>query len=201
MSDARAGLLLHGRGRPVEEMLQIAGRIGVPGIRWTAPRASDGQWYPHRFTGPVEANEPALTAAIEQCDSALRELIDRGNTSAEDAVVLGFSQGACLASEYVLRHPRSCRTLIMFTGGLIGPLDRVWQTEGGVSLAGLEVLITGSDSDQWVTAARVRQAADVLRSLGAAVDLHVYPNRDHLVSDDEIARARALIVKGVGSHF
>ena len=187
------GLLIHGRGRPVEEMMAIAGRIGRDTVRWTAPAAPGGQWYPHRFTGPVAANEPALSDAVALCDAALSEASGHRQIPPRDIVVLGFSQGACLASEYVLRHADRCRTLVMLTGGLIGPLDRDWQPANGSSLQGLRVLITGSDADTWVTEERVRHAAGVLARLGADVDLHIYPGRDHSVSDDEIARARALI--------
>ena len=190
-----AGVLLHGRGGTPDDMLEILSRLSLSGGRWATPGAPGGQWYPHRFMGPVEANEPFLSAAVAICDDALHETSAAGRIGPDRSVVLGFSQGACLASEYVLRHPRRCRALIMFTGGLIGPAGTEWRPAGprSATLTGLRVLITGSDTDQWVPEERVRLTARVLEDLGATVALHIYPGRPHLVSDDEIGQARTLL--------
>ena len=190
-----AGVLLHGRGGAPNDMLRLLRRLSLSGVRWATPGAPGGQWYPHRFMGPVEANEPFLSTAVAICDDALDEASGGGRIGPDRSVVLGFSQGACLASEYVLRHPRRCRALIMFTGGLIGPVGTTWRPAGGrtASLDGLRVLITGSDADEWVPEERVRLTARVFEDLGAHVALHIYPGRPHLVSDDEIDQARTLL--------
>ena len=79
---------------------------------------------------------------------------------------------------------------MVLTGGLIGPPGTPWPT---VDLRGTRVLITGSDVDEWVPESRVRETARVLELRGADVQLRIYPRRPHLVSDDEVAEARAFV--------
>jgi predicted esterase len=36
-------------------------------------------------------------------------------------MLLGFSQGACLAAEFAARHPQKLGGVVGYSGGLIGP--------------------------------------------------------------------------------
>ena len=182
----KRGILLHGRERTPEEMLRLAAKLDLPDIRWAAPAADNGRWYPNRFMEPIASNEPFLSRSVERCD----ELVDE---AADDVVLIGFSQGACLAVEYALRHPGRCRTVVVFTGGLIGPEGTRWPTP---NLSGMRVLITGSDIEEWVPEHRVRETASFLGDLGADVRLRIYEGRPHIVSELEIAEARDLIRTG-----
>lgn len=188
----RAGLLLHGRERLPEEMLDLAGRLCIDDFRWVAPAADGGTWYPYRFMDPLERNQPFLGQALAACESAFDRLTDGGRLPREQTAIVGFSQGACVASEYVLRHPGCCGVLIMFTGGLMGADVRRWLLSG-VRLDGVRVLLTGSDVDDWIPESRVHETGTVLSALGADVQLRIYPGRPHLVSDDEIQEARGLL--------
>lgn len=188
----RAGLLLHGRERLPEEMLDIADRLAVDAFRWVAPAADGGTWYPHRFTDPIDHNQPFIEQAMDACDAAFVQVHDGGRLAPANLAIVGFSQGACIASEYVLRHPGCCAVLVMFTGGLIGKDVRRWLVSG-VRLEGLRVLLTGSDVDEWIPEARTHLTATILSALGADVRLRLYPGRPHIVSDDEIGQARAML--------
>jgi len=126
----RAGLLLHGRERLPEEMLDIADRLKIDDFRWVAPAADGGTWYPHRFIDPFDVNEPHIAQAIAACDAAFTEMRDGGRLGPGKLAIAGFSQGACIASEYVLRHPGCCAVLVMFTGGIIGHDIRRWLVSG-----------------------------------------------------------------------
>jgi predicted esterase len=188
----RAGLLLHGRERLPEEMLDIADRLNINAFRWVAPAADGGTWYPHRFIDPFDVNEPYIAEAMEACDAAFTEMRDGGRLAPRKLAIVGFSQGACIASEYVLRHPGCCGVLVMFTGGIIGHDIRRWLVSG-VRLDGLRVFLTGSDVDEWIPESRTRLTETVLSALGAEVRLRLYPGRPHIVSDDEIDEARAVL--------
>jgi predicted esterase len=191
-----AGVLLHGRGGTPEEMLNLAGRLDIDGCRWVAPAAEGGSWYPHRFMEPVDTNEPFLSRAIDECDRAVDDASEHGRLGASQVVIAGFSQGACLAVEYALRHPGRCGALLMFTGGLIGPGGSPWRlSPPATTLGGLPVLLTGSDIDEWVPEARVRETARVLASLGAEVRCRIYTGRPHVVSAEEILEAREFITR------
>jgi phospholipase/carboxylesterase len=188
---ALGGILLHGRDRTREDKVVLASSFGVEGIRWLAPAADTGSWYPGRFFEPRSANEPFLTRALEQCDSVVEEAGENGRLGRERLVMVGFSQGACLALEYALQRPGRCGGLIVLTGALIGPPDTAWPT--GDLLAGTRVLLTGSDADDWITEEQTRHTAQVLEGLGADVRLRIYHGRPHIVSEEEMSEARAFL--------
>jgi phospholipase/carboxylesterase len=186
-------VLLHGRGRTADEKVDLAARLGtLDGMRWLAPGADLGSWYPGRFWDEVRANEPFLTEAVARCDEAVHEAGDGGRLGPAQIAIVGFSQGACVALEYALRYPGRCRTLIVFTGALMGPPETDWRPLAA-SLAGLKVLLTGSDADEWVPAEATRQSGRVLLELGADVTMRVYHGRPHIVNDEEVAEARAIL--------
>jgi len=193
-----AGILIHGRDRTREDKVVLASSFGVEGIRWLAPAADTGSWYPGRFFEPRAANEPFLTRAIAQCDCVVDEASEGGCLAAERLVIVGFSQGACLALEYAVQRPGRCRTLIVLTGALIGPPDTVWPSSSGL-LAGTRVLLTGSNADDWISEDQTRHTARVLEALGAEVRLRVYHGRPHIVCEDEMREARALLQELRGS--
>lgn len=187
-----AGVLLHGRDRTAEEMLDVAAQIDLTPWRWVAPAADVGSWYPHRFMDPRSMNEMALETALTRCTLALDDASESGRLGPERLALVGFSQGACVACEFVLRHPQRCRALIMFTGSIIGTDALPWRREKP-RLDGIRVLITGSDVDEWVDQQRVRDSAEVLRDCGADVRLRIYQGRPHMVGPPEIEEARGLL--------
>ena len=190
-----AGVLLHGRGKTPEEKIDLAGRFGnIEGIRWVVPEAeTPGSWYPGRFFDPREANEPQLTEAVARCHQAVLEASEYGRLTSDRLVIVGFSQGASLALEYALRHPTRIGSLIVLTGGLMGEPGSDWKATAPRSLAGLRMLITGSDSDDWIPEASTREAANLFRELGADVQMRIYKGRPHIVSEEEIEEARSFL--------
>lgn len=189
--DARlAALMIHGRGRTPEEMAALGEAFALDGIRYYSPEAPSGSWYPGRFMEPFEANQPALDEARAGLGRVVERLVVEGFPG-HRIVLCGFSQGACLVADILLRHPANYAAALIFTGGLIGPPGTVWRSNG--RLDGMPALLTGGDVDEWVPSARVRETGDVLSDLGATVETVIYADRPHLVCDDEISRARALL--------
>jgi predicted esterase len=192
---ALGGVLIHGRYRTPEEMVWLSSRLNLDNIRWIAPSAGhDRTWYPGLFTDPIASNEPALTQAIRQIDLAVDRASESGRLSPHELVMMGFSQGACLTVEYALRHPGRCRTLVVLTGGVFGPPE-TQRPESREMLAGTRVLLTGSDVDEWIPEPRVHETAEVLKRLGAEVDVRIYQGRPHEVSDAELSEAATFIKK------
>ncbi len=105
----------------------------------------------------------------------------------------GFSQGACLAAEYVARHARRYAALFVFSGALIGPKGASRNYPG--SLAGMPVFIGGSDVDPWVAHNLLSETAGVFREMGAEVDFRTYRGMGHTVNQDEIDSARAMLLQ------
>jgi phospholipase/carboxylesterase len=190
-----AGVLLHGRGKTPEEKIDLAARFGnIEGIRWVVPEAeTPGSWYPGRFWDPRELNQPYLDEAVARCHEAVLEAGEHGRLTAERLVIVGFSQGASLALEYALRHPGSVGSMIVLTGGLMGVPGSDWKSTAPRSLAGLRMLLTGSDVDDWIPEASTHEAARLFRELGAEVQLRIYKGRPHIVSEEEIGEARSFL--------
>ena len=192
-SAQRAGILLHGRSRTKQEMLDLASGLEIGGTRWIAPYADNVLWYPGRFMEPLKSNEPFLTRSVERCHRLVSDAGEDGRLSPGQLFIVGFSQGACIAVEYALRHPGCCGAIVVFSGCLMGPAGTDWRPADGQTLRGLRVFLTGSDMDEWIPEQRTRQTAEVLQSLGADVEMHVYPSRPHIVSNLELAEARTFL--------
>jgi len=190
-----AGVLLHGRGKTPEEKIDLAARFGhIDGIRWVVPEAeTPGSWYPGRFFDSREKNEPYLSEAVERCHEAVLEAGEYGRLAPDRLVIVGFSQGASLALEYALRHPTRVGSLIVLTGGLMGLPGSDWKAIAPQSLAGLRMLLTGSDADDWIPEPSTHEAANLFRELGADVQLRIYKGRPHIVSEEEIDEARSFL--------
>jgi predicted esterase len=68
-----------------------------------------------------------------------------------------------------------------------------WKTIAPRSLAGLRMLLTGSDVDEWIPEESTHEAANLFRDLGADVELRIYKGRPHIVSEEEIDEARTFL--------
>jgi predicted esterase len=188
---ARAvGILLHGRGASAEDILELARAVRADDVAWLAPQAAGKTWYPNRFIAPIASNEPWLSSALAAVDDLVAQAESAGIGRAR-VLLGGFSQGACLALEYVVRHPARFGGLAGLSGGLIGPPGTAWPTNG--SLAGTPIFLGCSDVDFHIPKERVVESADVLTALGAHVETILYPNMDHVINADELARVQKLV--------
>ncbi len=186
-------LTLHGRGSSARGILGLADvlgdGLGAGSVAFAAPEAEGNSWYPHSFLVPLERNEPYLSAALQAVEDALGEL--EADVPRERTVLLGFSQGACLALEFAARNAGRYGGVVAFSGGLIGPEGTPRNYPG--SLSGTPVFLGCSDVDAHIPEARVRESAEVMRKLGGVVDLRIYPGMGHTVNEDEITAAKAVI--------
>lgn len=185
-----AVILLHGRGASAENILGVKEELQLSELAYLAPQAADHTWYPHSFLAPLELNEPWLYSALELVASIFDKLQSSGIPRAKVAI-LGFSQGACLATEYVARHPERYLGLIAFTGGLIGPEGTQFHYSG--DLAGTPCFLGSGDPDPHVPWKRVTESAAVLRALRGEVTLERYPQMPHTINHDEILQARKIL--------
>src|SRR3954469_15792044 len=131
-------ILLHGRGGSAEDIIGLGRALTSDRVALLAPQAPGHTWYPYSFLAPRQQNEPYLSSALRQVEGALALGTSAGLDTSKVALC-GFSQGACLATEFVGRNPRRYAGLLAFTGGLIGPLDEPISLAG--DLAGTPVLL------------------------------------------------------------
>ena len=208
-----AVILVHGRGASAESMLPLADEVlanpadaadtpaaaGSSDVAIRAPQAANFAWYPNSFLAPLDANEPYLTSALGAVHDVVMSL-EQSGIPPERIVLLGFSQGACLVTEFAARHARRYGGVVAFSGGLIGsgsqdgrpPEDKTFDYGGDMN--GTPVFLGCSDRDPHIPVRRVDQTAAVFERLGADVTRRIYQDMGHTVNDDEIDHARILVM-------
>jgi phospholipase/carboxylesterase len=189
-------ILLHGRGGNAGDILGLGSALAGGRLALLAPQAPGHTWYPLSFLAPRQQNEPYLSSALKQVEATLMLAIDSGLKPSQIAFC-GFSQGACLATEFVGRHPQPYAGLVAFTGGLIGPLDEPISLTG--DLGGTPVLLSSGDPDPHVPWKRVQQSGDLLSGIGAMVSLKRYPGRAHTVLPEEVENGKKMLSGLIGT--
>jgi predicted esterase len=182
-------VLVHGRGATPESILTLADELPTDlGFAFVAPGASEStthprSWYPNSFLAPIDSNQPGLSSGLAKIEESVAELGDHG-IAPENIILLGFSQGACLVTEFAAR--RACRwgALAALTGGLIGDGDAPRDYAGNFD--DTPVLLGCSDCDPHVPLWRVDETEEVLRQMGAQVEKRIYPGLPHTVVRDEL---------------
>ena len=183
-------VMLHGRGANAEDILSLANYLNVAQFTLLAPQATGNTWYPNSFLAPPFTNEPWLSSAISLVDDITNDIVENG-VSYDNIFFLGFSQGACLTSEFAIRNPSRYGGVLIFTGGVIGPEGTAWNEAG--DFAGTPIFLGCSDRDAHVPESRARETAVRFTNLGARVTLRIYPGMGHIVNDDEIAFAQQVL--------
>jgi predicted esterase len=197
-AQARAAVvMLHGRGASAEDILGLGSELQVTDVAFVAPQAANSTWYPNRFIAPVASNEPWLTSALGRVGELLAAVAAAGVPLAR-TMLLGFSQGGCLALEYAARNPAAYGAVVGLSAALIENGDQP-RTYAG-SLAGVPVLLGCSDVDFHVSLERFERTADILANLGAAVDKRIYPGMGHTVNRDELQAVAKLLEQMTGDR-
>lgn len=188
-----AMILIHGRGATAQSILPLAHEFDT-NLKLTlrAPQASGNTWYPNSFMAPSENNEPGISSGLQKIFDIVQEL--KSEEFSEDQIyLLGFSQGACLVSEFVARHPQKYAGLIALSGGLIGEGTSIPTEEYSGDLSNTPIFMGCSDTDPHIPKERVNESAEVFAQLSANVNKKLYPNMGHLVSQAEIQEINQLL--------
>jgi predicted esterase len=198
LDEANAAIILvHGRGASAESILQLRSAMDYPGVAYLAPQAYGNTWYPYSFLAPLARNEPELSSALRALADTV-SLVEEAGIPVARIVIGGFSQGACLASEFVARHPRRYGGLLVFSGGLIGPIGMNRSYAG--SLDETPVFLGCSDRDPHIPLERVDESETIFRSMGGHPTKKIYPNMGHTIVNDEIDHANRMVraMLGIG---
>ena len=196
-----AAVMLHGRGAGAEGILPLAAQLGVVDVALFAPEAAGRSWWPVSFLAPMARLEPWFSSALGVVDRAVAAAAEEG--FADDRIVLvGFSQGGCLALEYAARSGRRLRNVFGLSAGLVGtadsgaaPADDLYgfapkRLDYGADLTGLPVHIGCHARDPHIPLRRVHESEAVLRSLGARCTVNVAPGAGHGMTGPDVAALR-----------
>ena len=183
-------IMVHGRNAAPANILDLAPRLARPNVTYLAPAAAGRTWYPFSFMAEIASNEPGLSSGLAVLASLVAR-VEAAGIPRSRIVLLGFSQGACLTSEFAARHASRFGGVIIFSGGVIGPPGTPRDYPGRFD--GTPVFFGCSDNDNHVPEARVLESAELFTRMGANVTTRIYPGMGHLVNDDEIAVAQSLL--------
>lgn len=185
-----AVIMVHGRGATARGILGMASEFDTDEVAYLAPQAARNEWYPQSFLAPVEANEPGRSSGLQAIDDALTAVTD-AEIATSNTVILGFSQGGCLASEFVVRNPRRYGGLAALSGGLIGESIDPEDYEG--DLEETPVFFGCSDVDPHIPEERVHESVAVFEKLNADVEKRLYEGMGHSVNQDELGYVSEMI--------
>lgn len=185
-------IMIHGRGADARDILGVASHLNVSEYALQAPEATNNTWYPYSFMAKPEQNEPWLSSALDLLKAMVDEVTKEG-IIAENIYFLGFSQGACLALEFVARHAQRLGGVVALTGGLIG--DTINPENYSGNFNGTPIFLGTGNPDPHVPVERVKESADILEKMNAKVHFKVYDGRSHTISQDEIEEANLFVFK------
>jgi len=185
-----AAVLVHGRGATARSIIQMGAEFQADGLALLAPQAARNTWYPNSFLSPVDQNEPGRTSGLQAIADAITEAEEAGIPT-DHVLVLGFSQGACLASEFVARNPQRYGGLVALSGGLIGETIDESEYEGDVEET--PVFLGCSDVDPHIPQERVDVTASVFEQLNGDVEKRLYEGMGHGVNEDELEYVSSLV--------
>ncbi len=188
----KALIMIHGRGADARDILGLASRLNVSEYALLAPEASNNTWYPYSFLAEPAQNEPWLSSALDLMKETVKEITSQG-ISAENIYFLGFSQGACLTLEFVVRNAQQFGGVAAFTGGLIG--DKIEEENYSGDFNQTPIFIGTGNPDPHVPLDRVNESVSILKKMNAKVELQVYEGRPHTISHDEVEMANRWIFR------
>ena len=187
---ATVAIMIHGRGASPEDILGVATALDRPDVTYLAPAAANNTWYPYSFLTEIAKNEPYLSSALSVIAGLVAE-IEGAGVPRSSIVIMGFSQGACLASEFAIRNASRFGGFVAFSGAAIGPPGTRWNDTG--RFHGTPIFFGCSDVDPHIPEERVTETAAMCERMGAKVTTKIYPGIGHLVIEDEIAHARVIL--------
>jgi predicted esterase len=183
----RALLLFHGRGASAANISRLADRIVLPDdVLVLAPDAVGQQWYPNRFVISRLQNEPHLSSALSVVGALIQYCDEEFGILPKDIVLAGFSQGACLASDYIARNPQKYAGVCIFSGGLIGTDEDIQGYTWKGDLKKTPVYLGCDESDPYIPKERVDITASILEKLGGSVTEKIYQNLGHAIHPEGV---------------
>jgi predicted esterase len=187
-------------------MLDFVAGLGIADIAVFGPEAGGRSWWPVSFLAPAPALEPWLASALAAVDRTLEAVQNEGFDNARTLLV-GFSQGGCLALEHAARRDAGLAGVFGLSAGLIGTGDADGEEAAELyghgpkrfeypgRRDGLQVHISCHERDPHIPLARVRHSARVLTAMGADVTLNVLPGEGHAPGEVDIAALRRALAQ------
>ncbi len=189
-------VFLHGVGASAESFRSLAEAV-APALPRALMLVPDGlhrfdhaktgrQWF--SMNGITDTNRPELVrvAAAEVSAWIDREL-DRRGVARDRVALVGFSQGAIVASWLAVHRSPAPEAVVLVSGRVS---DDVVPVGGSVATP---VLVLHGELDPIIPVSLVDPGVRQLEGWGARVTKHVYADLAHTIDPREVAEARAFL--------
>ncbi len=177
---APALLLLHGTGGDENDLIGL-GRALRQGATLISPRGRVLEHGMRRFftrTPGVGFHFPDLAERTDELAEFVRAAQREYSVEPGALWAVGFSNGANVAANLMLRHPGLLRGGVLLRALLPAPAPE------GLDLTGTRVLVAAGTSDQMIPRAMSQLLIDALRHHGADVTEQWTPSSHGLVQED-----------------
>jgi len=181
--------MVHGRGATARSFLPLMDEFLHHGVMYLAPQAAGNTWYPRSGYAPIEVNEPWFSSALARVEAAL-EMATTAGIPTKRVILLGFSQGAGIVSEYAAQNPRRYGGVVALSGSLLGP-ETSHAYDGTID--GTPVFVGCGSNDPHVPTERIHETASVFAELDSDVTVELYDGLGHVITDDEIQRVNTFV--------
>lgn len=187
-------VVVHGRGQTQQDMIDmIVSRLDVANVRYVLPKSQGEAWYDAKAVDPlVEDTTRQLAAALD----AVGTCIDGARQEGLPLVLIGFSQGACMAAEWLMRGGKATSAALLTAcrvGAVQDDLERA-------DLSGLPVYTTNGDEDPWIPLWAHRKLVGELSESGARLRMDIFPGRGHEVNSTEIETLSGMLEAAIAGH-
>ena len=170
-SPRKAVIAIHGWTGDVSSMEPVAKSLRLPDTKWVIPQApyqSDKSGFTW-FDGNDETGWK-YKDSFKIINSLIQDLVDQG-FKYDEIFLLGFSQGACLAMEWIIRQPFSIGGSIHIAG-FIKYKDR-FKIDATLESKETQILLIHGDKDEIIHPEESEKALKKFQSLGYEVNLHI----------------------------
>lgn len=183
--NARTCVLLHGTGGDENDLIPLGKKL-LPDAAFLSLRGNvneDGKLRFFKRISPGVLDLEDLHARTHELDAYLHAMAKRYEFSLDDAVFIGYSNGANITASLMFLHPQTVRSVL-----LLHPM-LPFTPETSPDLSGAQIFIGAGMQDEMVPPESTNALATLLHSAGADVQVH-WEDNGHRISDTEIEAAQ-----------
>lgn len=178
-------ILLHGTGGDEESLLPIAKSLSSDmnylGIRGNIDENGSNRYFKRLAEGVFDMED--LRFRTDELADFIKELSIKYNFSLEDTYLVGYSNGANIAANLLLKKQDIAKGALLFHAMVPS------REETDVTLAAKSVFLSAGTNDPIVAISEVEQLQELLSDKGAIVSLH-WESNGHSISSTEIEAAK-----------
>ncbi len=198
-------VFLHGYGADGKDLLGLADPLAdhLPDTVFVAPDAPEQsvmnpmgyQWFPIPWIdgSAEEAAAEGLHRAAGDLNAFLDKIMEEEGVSAEETVLIGFSQGTMISLHVAPRREQEFAGIVGFSGRLMEP-----ELLADEIVSRPPILLIHGDQDDVVPPQSLPDAAEALQGAGVEVFAHIMKGTAHGIAPDGLSVALAFTRQMLG---